>query len=307
MIDYIEAHSFSNNHMAHLKLDSICGCFHCEKIFHPAEITDWIMADNDCDRLGTAICPYCGVDAVIGESSGFPITGEFLNIMSHHWFGTPEKLRKNPLRMEQYLVEIKPLIDALWDYVNDEMSWEALRTLLEEKKQEPAFGVKLGFDAGWARYTPPEILYATEYALMEQVLCSDPAEAKAGIDAFFRSEPEMTPERIYILAKRHSCLCPVFLQGMIGPLYGYLVGKVPSEAIIDRLKLAVHCWQNHEHLDVLQESYLPEGELMVELVEAAQKTIFGDLDSEAEFRKAMLSAMEAYVRKPEERKKLLFY
>lgn len=307
MIDYIEAHSFSANHMEQLKKDSRCGCFHCERIFKPSEITDWIMADNDCDRLGTALCPYCGVDAVIGESSGLPITEEFLFLMRRQWFGEPKELRKNPFRMKQYLPQIRPLINALWDYAIDELSWDALRTLLEEKKREPAFGVKLGHDAGWARYTPPEILYAAEYALMEQVLCSGPEEAKAAIDAFFRSEPEMTPERIYILSKRCCVGCPPFLEMMIGPLYGYLVGKVPSEVIIDRLKLAVHCWQNHERPETLQESYLPEGQLMVALVEGTQKTTFGDPDSEAEFRKAMLSAMEAYVRKPNERKHYLLY
>ena len=182
MIDYMKAHSFANNHMAQLKQDSICGCFHCERIFHPAQITDWIIADNDCDRLGTAICPHCGVDAVIGESSGFPITGEFLSSMRHHWFGTPEKLRKNPLRMDQYLTAIRPLIDALWGYVNDELSWDALRTLLEERQRQPSFGVKLDASEGWMEYVPPETIYATEYSLMEQILCSGPAEAKNSME-----------------------------------------------------------------------------------------------------------------------------
>lgn len=87
MADYIEAHRFSSNHMAQLKRDSVCGCFYCRRIFSPAEITDWLIADNACDRLGTAMCPYCGIDSVIGESSGFPITEEFLAEMNRYWFG----------------------------------------------------------------------------------------------------------------------------------------------------------------------------------------------------------------------------
>ena len=86
MADYIEAHKFSNNHMAQLKQDSVCGCFYCKKIFDPAEIFFWLTGDNDCDREGTALCPYCGVDSVIGESSGFPITSEFLAQMRQYWF-----------------------------------------------------------------------------------------------------------------------------------------------------------------------------------------------------------------------------
>lgn len=60
---------------------------YCQKIFKPSEIEDWLFDDNACDRRGTAICPYCGVDSVIGESSGFPITEEFVKIMYDRWFG----------------------------------------------------------------------------------------------------------------------------------------------------------------------------------------------------------------------------
>ncbi len=80
------AHGFSNNHMEQLKKDRVCGCFYCCRIFSPPEIEEWIIDDNDCDREGTAVCPYCGIDSVIGESSGFPITEEFLKQMSEYWF-----------------------------------------------------------------------------------------------------------------------------------------------------------------------------------------------------------------------------
>ena len=84
--DVILAHNFCNNHMAALKADMKCGCFCCLTIFDPAEITEWIIEDNDCDRYGTAICPYCGIDSIIGESSGYPITPEFLSKMNEYWF-----------------------------------------------------------------------------------------------------------------------------------------------------------------------------------------------------------------------------
>ena len=34
----------------------------------------------------TALCPYCGIDAVIGESAGYPLTEEFLEKMRDYWF-----------------------------------------------------------------------------------------------------------------------------------------------------------------------------------------------------------------------------
>lgn len=81
MIDYIEAHKFSINHKRELKNDVKCGCFYCLEIFNPKEITNWIA-----DTSGTAICPYCGVDSIIGAYTGYPITTEFLEQMRQYWF-----------------------------------------------------------------------------------------------------------------------------------------------------------------------------------------------------------------------------
>lgn len=83
--DYIKAHKFSNNNMITLKNDKKCGCFNCLKIFAPEEISEWIRDENPCDKEGTAVCPYCGCDSVIGESSGFKITVELLKTMNEYW------------------------------------------------------------------------------------------------------------------------------------------------------------------------------------------------------------------------------
>jgi hypothetical protein len=83
MEDYIVAHEFSSNHKKKLIKDSCCGCFSCCEIFDPALIKGWL---ND-KRDETAMCPFCGIDSIIGESSGYPITYEFLKKMNEYWFG----------------------------------------------------------------------------------------------------------------------------------------------------------------------------------------------------------------------------
>ncbi len=83
--DVIKAHKFSNNNKPELEKDTICGCFACLEIFSPSEIDNWYFYDNDCDNRGTAFCPYCDIDTVIGESSGYPITKEFLRSMNNYW------------------------------------------------------------------------------------------------------------------------------------------------------------------------------------------------------------------------------
>lgn len=81
MADYIDAHQFSANHKEQLLRDEACGCFYCMEVFSPDEIEIWIP-----DKAGTAMCPHCGMDSVIGESSGYPMTAEFLEKMNAYWF-----------------------------------------------------------------------------------------------------------------------------------------------------------------------------------------------------------------------------
>lgn len=84
--DIIDAHRFSSNHKGQLSQDRLCGCFYCLSIFSPKEIRFWLQAHGPSDGDGTAVCPYCGVDSVIGASSGYPITPAFLRRMKEHWF-----------------------------------------------------------------------------------------------------------------------------------------------------------------------------------------------------------------------------
>ncbi|MEH6993745.1 cytoplasmic protein [Neobacillus drentensis] len=79
-IHFKEAHRFSSHHRKDLERDQVCGCFHCLKIYSPSEITEWVDDDD------TALCPYCGIDSVLGESAGYPITEQFLNGLHKAWF-----------------------------------------------------------------------------------------------------------------------------------------------------------------------------------------------------------------------------
>jgi hypothetical protein len=49
--------------------------------FPPSDIREWI------DGGETAICPNCGIDAVLGSKSGCPVgDGKFLRSMHDFWF-----------------------------------------------------------------------------------------------------------------------------------------------------------------------------------------------------------------------------
>ncbi len=81
---YIDAHRHSINNRSELIESDQCGCFYCRRLFPPSKIEEWT---DDDDEVGqTALCPYCGIDSVIGSKSGFPITRDFMKIMNRHWF-----------------------------------------------------------------------------------------------------------------------------------------------------------------------------------------------------------------------------
>lgn len=90
-LDLLRAHRHSADHSEELLASERCGCFQCLAIFAPQAIGEWIDTPPDApddDAAGTTgLCPRCGVDALIGSASGFPIEREFLQAMRERWFG----------------------------------------------------------------------------------------------------------------------------------------------------------------------------------------------------------------------------
>lgn len=77
----VHIHSFCTNNKVLLEKSNICGCFYCGRIFSPREITAYTDAGK------TALCPFCGIDSVLGEEFGYPVTQELLEQMYGCWFG----------------------------------------------------------------------------------------------------------------------------------------------------------------------------------------------------------------------------
>ena len=82
--DVYEAHGLCNNNKEALSKTDKCGCFFCERIFDPKQITDFL---GD----GTAFCPHCGIDSVIPEIDKYPLTPDFLHLMREYWFWFNER------------------------------------------------------------------------------------------------------------------------------------------------------------------------------------------------------------------------
>ena len=83
--DLEEAHRACSQHRRAIFESEQCGCFYCLRTYSPTAIVEW--TDEDESGLGqTALCPHCGIDAVVGSASSFPVTPQFLQAMHQRWF-----------------------------------------------------------------------------------------------------------------------------------------------------------------------------------------------------------------------------
>ena len=80
---YLSAHRCSSHNKQQIAVSQMCGCFSCEQIFRASEVEAFV---KEQDGESTALCPYCGTDAGIGDAFGYPLTKEFLKEMNRKWF-----------------------------------------------------------------------------------------------------------------------------------------------------------------------------------------------------------------------------
>jgi hypothetical protein len=72
-------HRHTRANRIELEASEVCGCIACERIYFPSEIVRWVDEE-------TAVCPHCGVDAVVGSASGIPIMPGVLRRAHERWF-----------------------------------------------------------------------------------------------------------------------------------------------------------------------------------------------------------------------------
>jgi hypothetical protein len=84
-----EAHAHSIHNRAELRQSTSAGCFYCLATYPATSIRDWADPEDD-----TALCPRCGIDSVLGDTTGLPVADRgFLSEMKEIWFvGKSQKL-----------------------------------------------------------------------------------------------------------------------------------------------------------------------------------------------------------------------
>jgi hypothetical protein len=81
----IAAKAKASRHRVELEASTRCACFFCFRSFAATDIKAWIDSET------TALCPGCGVDAVLGNGATHSISDGFLRKMHQHYFAYRSK------------------------------------------------------------------------------------------------------------------------------------------------------------------------------------------------------------------------
>ena len=79
------AREHASRHRAEVQASARCACFFCFHTFPQTAIKAWVDSDQ------TALCPACGIDAVIGDASKHRLDGTFLRQMHTRFFASTRK------------------------------------------------------------------------------------------------------------------------------------------------------------------------------------------------------------------------
>ena len=83
-----QVHEYSSDNLELIRKSQKCGCFYCGKTFFSADFFDkleWVRKPMENDR-NTALCPFCGIDAVLPDGAGYVLSNELLSRMKDYWF-----------------------------------------------------------------------------------------------------------------------------------------------------------------------------------------------------------------------------
>jgi hypothetical protein len=91
MVGGLDASEQTSRHSWHNRDEVLasdtCACYHCLRTFVPADLDDDDWADEAGAPASTALCPFCGIDAVLGSASGIALESATLRKLREHWFG----------------------------------------------------------------------------------------------------------------------------------------------------------------------------------------------------------------------------
>lgn len=80
---YLPYREHATNNEIEIVQSKECGCYFCRHHYDARKVNDWISDE----RGVSALCPECGMDAVVGDASGLDISKEKLKTLNLYFYG----------------------------------------------------------------------------------------------------------------------------------------------------------------------------------------------------------------------------
>lgn len=71
---------FATSNKDALGKSKYAACYYCQQVFLANEVVEFLEVEN------TALCPKCGIDSVLPDTSGYEFTKENLLELHKFWF-----------------------------------------------------------------------------------------------------------------------------------------------------------------------------------------------------------------------------
>ena len=176
-----------------------CGCYFCRQVYDARNVQEWI----DDERGVTALCPECGMDAVIGDASGVEISKPLMKEMNLAFYGeefmdeNPEAARTYCGRYQDGKIAHKEKSEALYIHY--------LTTL--EDQGDPIASLSLGdFYFYGSEFTEKDYSKALIHYSHRSLFANPKALCGLGLCYLDRMEDEKDSARAYIAFSKAAAL-----------------------------------------------------------------------------------------------------
>lgn len=151
-----------------------CSCIFCRHTYSARLVKDWVS-----DSKGTnAICPNCGIDAVVGDSSGYTFDKEQLKTVNLYFFPA-EVMKKSPRCLATYVNRFKAG-KITFNEKNENLFKEYCNTLAGLGDIQAAYDLGFLYDVG-SEYTERDAVMALQYYSNPDLVYEPATLVRAGL------------------------------------------------------------------------------------------------------------------------------
>lgn len=152
----IALHSHATNNEIEILKSTTCSCFFCRQTYSARLVNDWVSDE----RGVSAICPECGMDAVIGDACGLPLDKATLKELNLAYYGE-DYMEKNPTAAKKYVQRYKEG-KITHKAANEALYIQYLYSLASRGDSEAAFALASLYEYG-SEFTPADPKVAFSY------------------------------------------------------------------------------------------------------------------------------------------------